>query len=232
MAQVLAQANSTQKDYSADLATMKSLFHLLLALLPCCDGTMLLNAGGHALQVHSSVFDETFGLTSQTASDDNLEVGLEVEQAKPKKGKKDKKGIRYTGDLYKKKKAMKIAVARKRAFKKKMKARSVLRKKCGKCMKGKAKCTGKCKKFKNRNKPKSRKTCKGKACYRKKFAGTASKKRRRAFKKKMKVRSVLRKKCGKCMKGKAKCTGKCKKFRNRRRPLSRKTRKSKVCYLR
>merc|ERR1712085_154486 len=76
------------------------------------------------------------------------------------------------------------------------------------------------------------KTCKGKACYRRKIAGTASKKRRRAFKKKMKVRSVLRKKCGKCMKGKAKCTGKCKKFKNRRRPKSRKTCKTKVCYLR
>merc|ERR1712085_60093 len=99
-------------------------------------------------------------------------------------------------------------------------------------MKGKAKCTGKCKKFKNRRRPKSRKACKGKTCYRRKLAGTASKKRRRAFKKKMKARIVLRKKCGKCMKGKAKCTGKCKKFKNRRRPKSRKTCKGKACYRR
>merc|ERR1712194_22105 len=108
----------------------------------------------------------------------------------------------------------------------------VLRKKCWKCMRGKVKCTKQCKKFKNQRKPKSRKACKGKACYRRKRAFKAWKKRRRAWLKKRKAYRVLRKKCWKCMRGKAKCTKQCKKFKNRRKPKSRKACKGKACYRR
>merc|ERR1712194_43685 len=132
-----------------------------------------------------------------------------VQEVQEPEEAKVEEGVQRKGLLQKK---------RRRAWLKKRKAYRVLRKKCWKCMRGKVKCTKQCKKFKNRRKPKSRKACKGKACYRRKRAFKAWKKRRRAWLKKRKAYRVLRKKCWKCMRGKAKCTKQCKKFKNRRKP--------------
>jgi len=171
---------------------MKSLLHFVLALLPCCcDAALLLSANRHALQAHSAALDETRGLTSQII----VESDSDVEDAPDP--------FKYTGDFYDPTKALALEKKRDAWRKKNIKAHKALLKKCKKCLRRPATCTGKCKKFSR--KPLKRTCKKGKKCYRNKYA-------RKAHKKRM----AERKKCSKCLRGKGKCTVKCQKLKDRK----------------